>query len=448
MKRLLLSLLFISLTTSVAFGLTTAFFSDTETSIGNILQAGAIDLKIDNTSYYNGQLNPDTTWDATDLDENHLFFNFSDLKPSDWGEDTISLHVNTNDAWACFNIDITHDDDGTCTGPELLDDQACVADNDDLFDGELGDQVHFVFWLDDGDNVLEDNETANLLANGLAQSLPASLSGALADSQTNRLGGQPGDPLQASTTYYIGKAWCFGNLTLDPVTQDGIGLIELEGTNGPDGDRGPGITCDGSSINNASQTDLLMGDLSFSAIQARNNPDYICPGGDPECQLQDAPANNYVGDPTLTQGLKKNGNPVDANRSDPNHAVDGPQGLVNPPEWYTLGFGGSITLQFDAPVGDGPGTDLIVYEVTGGRDTYPPELAKIEISQDNSTWYEVGTANSQFINGELEVDFGTSPISTFQYLRVTDVTDSSLHNSSADGFDLDAVVAKYGACTF
>ena len=42
----------------IAVGATGAFFSDTETSTGNTFAAGAIDLGVDNTSYYNGQPNP------------------------------------------------------------------------------------------------------------------------------------------------------------------------------------------------------------------------------------------------------------------------------------------------------------------------------------------------------------------------------------------------------
>ena len=38
----------------VISGATGAFFSDTETSQGNTFTAGAIDLLVDNESYYNG----------------------------------------------------------------------------------------------------------------------------------------------------------------------------------------------------------------------------------------------------------------------------------------------------------------------------------------------------------------------------------------------------------
>ena len=93
---------------TVAVKYTTALLSDNEVSAGNTFAAGAIDLKIDNHSYYNGALSASTTWELADLDDGngpsgegkYLFFNFHDLKPGDWGEDTISVHVKDNDAWA------------------------------------------------------------------------------------------------------------------------------------------------------------------------------------------------------------------------------------------------------------------------------------------------------------------------------------------------------------
>mgnify|MGYP001578414017 FL=1 len=56
-KRILLSLGMIVFVAAAALGATGAFFSDTETSTGNTFTAGAIDLGIDNESYYNGMFN-------------------------------------------------------------------------------------------------------------------------------------------------------------------------------------------------------------------------------------------------------------------------------------------------------------------------------------------------------------------------------------------------------
>src|SRR3989344_742543 len=130
MKRILLGLSLIAAVAAVVVGATTAFYGDTETSTGNVLAAGSIDLGVDNESYYNGVFNPGTSWALNfDLDKECrnpffgtgdpvdtretipcLFFDFDDLKPGDWGEDTISLHVDDNDSWLCADVTLTSDD--------------------------------------------------------------------------------------------------------------------------------------------------------------------------------------------------------------------------------------------------------------------------------------------------------------------------------------------------
>ena len=213
-KRLLLSLFTIGVVTTLVFGITQAFFSDTETSQNNVLAAGKLDLKIDNTSYLNHAVSPTTTWTLKDLTSSDLFFNFNDLKPGDEGEDTISIHVDDNDAWACMEMTLTKNDDNTCTEPELIDDPTCSEPNSDLLNGELGGLLNFIFWTDDGDNVLEVDEP--IIASGSASTVLDS-NIVLADSATNNVGGAIGDPLEGGQTYNIGKAWCFGTLTQNPV---------------------------------------------------------------------------------------------------------------------------------------------------------------------------------------------------------------------------------------
>src|SRR3989344_7981940 len=147
MKRSLLSVVMIVGVFALALAGTRSFFNDTETSEGNILAAGALDLKIDNTCYYNGlacvpALGPDDkelgysvwssnprggdpegercscTWKAKNLEEGDLFFDFHDLKPGDWEEDTISIDVD-NPSWLCADIRVTRDADNSCTEPEI-----------------------------------------------------------------------------------------------------------------------------------------------------------------------------------------------------------------------------------------------------------------------------------------------------------------------------------------
>src|SRR3989344_4761154 len=278
-SRLLLSLASIVFAAALVIGATVAFFSDTETSQDNVLVAGAVDLKIDNTSYLNGVLNAGTTWELDDLND-QLFFNFDDIKPGDIGEDTISLHAQ-NDCWLCAEITLTANDDNTCTEPELIVDPTCTEPDNppDLIDGELAQNIKFIFWADDGDNVLEDNEyPEKLIDEGTAQEILEGNTIPLADSLTNVWTGNPGDPMPGGLDdqgqpliSYIGKVWCFGTLTPDPQPQ---------GAGDPTQDSG--IDCDGSQLDNETQTDKLLADIKFTAIQARNNPDFVCePGASP-----------------------------------------------------------------------------------------------------------------------------------------------------------------------
>src|SRR3989338_1307472 len=280
MKKIITSLSVIVAVSAIAIGATNAFLSDTETSSGNTFAAGAIDLKIDNESYYNGVLNELTSWfPAADLPNGKLFFNFQDLKPDDEGEDTISLHVNDNDAYLCMDMTLTSNDDKSSNEPELEagDDP---EDTNLTWDGELADALQMFWWADDGDNVYEEGE--NQITQGVQTITNMfgpdhSFSVPLADSLNNiwtpnNLGPVPGD-----TTVYIAKAWCFGTLGLAALGQDGVG------TDGPllPNRVGTGVTCDGTGLGNITQTDGVTLDLACRAVQSRHIPDYVCNDGEP-----------------------------------------------------------------------------------------------------------------------------------------------------------------------
>lgn len=276
MKRIVLSLALIASTVAaLSVGATGAFFTDTERSVANTFAAGAIDLKIDNESYYNGQVSAETSWSLTDLTI-EKFFNFLDLKPGDVGEDTISLHVDNNDAYLCADVTLTSNDDNGLTEPENILDVTDGPGN-----GELANNVSFLWWADDGDNVLErceDSDVPNCVPETVISSGPI---GALtlnqpfrfplADSQTNIWTGT-GGPVTGSETYYIGKAWCFGTIAEAPLPQDGLGADSLRR---PDNSTG-GIACDGRFLNNETQTDTLTADVTFEAVQARHNEEFLC----------------------------------------------------------------------------------------------------------------------------------------------------------------------------
>jgi len=270
MKKILLSLGIISATVVlVGVSATGAFLSDTETAVGNTFTAGTIDLKVDNESYYNGAVSDKTTFGPSDLDDGKLFLDFTDMKPDDEGEDTISLQVNNNDAYLCLDMSLTTNDDVSSNEPELDTDDP-LEDPNDTWDGELAGLMKMVWWVDDGDNVLESGET---LLNGGVKSVTdffgadKTFSADLADATTNVWTGNPG-PAIGGETYYLAKAFCYGTMALSPVTP---GDYES-----PLGSQGSGFSCDGKTLGNESQTDGVTMNIAFRALQARHNPNYTC----------------------------------------------------------------------------------------------------------------------------------------------------------------------------
>lgn len=300
MKKILLSLLTIGTVGSIVFGATSAFFSDTETSTGNLIQAGKLDLKVDSTAHYAGMVctkvgtsyewqdedtNPNNnprpellgqecqgTWESTDLGPTNKFYNLSDVKPGDTGENTISLTVIDNDAWACVVFKNLQNDDNTCTEPEL-EAEGGISCGTDPNAGELAQNLYFTSWLDqgntpgwqcsdqgesagcqddpgEGDNKWQGPDYEPLLfAN---QQGPASdvLNGkvyALADSTNSNY-------LAGGVTNYIGLQWCAGQMNISGST----------------------IACNGSTMGNNTQTDSLTADVAIYVEQRRNNPNFKC----------------------------------------------------------------------------------------------------------------------------------------------------------------------------
>jgi predicted ribosomally synthesized peptide with SipW-like signal peptide len=278
MKKILLSLGTIGVVSALAIASTGAFFSDNETSAGNTFTAGAIDLKVDSQQHYNNavcvngvwQLEPnqtatvdqypvigsqcDGTWSLVDLLPTSHFFNFGDVKPGDKGEDTVSLHIDNNAAWACADIKVTKNDENVALNPELK--AGDVADAVSLFDGELAQNINIFAWNDNGanggvagDNIWQAGEPALYGPASAFSTIGATTTLALADPTINS-----GTPLAGGSTNYVGVAWCAGTMTANA----GV------------------ITCNGGSMGNNAQTDSMTADIAFRVEQARNNSAFRC----------------------------------------------------------------------------------------------------------------------------------------------------------------------------
>ncbi len=277
--KIIMSVGMIAFVAALVVGATGAFFSDSETSTGNVFTAGAINLTVDSEQHYNNAVCNDNiwvltgpaenpqypipgtpcsgTWAATDLGA-QTFFNFTDVKPGDEGENTISLHVDSNDAYACVDVTLTKNDDVSTVSPEL--DAGDTPNTGSLFDGELAQNMTFFAWADngkditgatvgiEGDNIWQAGEVP-LFSNvsGPASDVLDGESYTLADSSTGALPG--------GVTSYIGLAWCAG--TID---------ASVPGT----------ITCDGGTMGNIAQTDSMEATIAFRIEQARNNENFEC----------------------------------------------------------------------------------------------------------------------------------------------------------------------------
>jgi predicted ribosomally synthesized peptide with SipW-like signal peptide len=238
MKKIILSVAMIAAVAAVAIGATTAYFSDVETSTGNTFTAGAIDLKVDSQCSYNGQQSEECgSWALADLNtlNSSKFFNFSDVKPGDSGENTISLHVTSNNAYACAYIKNLSNNDNGINEPE-----SAVDSNDGPGNGELQNKILFTVWRDTGvqgtdgvvgkcDNVQQEGEEL------VVSNQPASnLAWPIANPSTG--------PLKTDDTYCLGVAW-----TLPAATDNEV------------------------------QTDSMSADIEFYVEQSRNNLNFVCP---------------------------------------------------------------------------------------------------------------------------------------------------------------------------
>lgn len=176
-------------------------------------------------------------WSEQDLDGSQSFFSFGDVKPADSGTNLISLHVGTNDAYACLIPNNIHNDENVVVDPEVTAGDTLV---DGLENGELGANLEFFLWEDNGDGVYQNTEPTLAGPGAHIDQIQTQM---LAMTLT---GGGP--------TEYVGLAWCAGDQTVS----------------------GSVISCDGNGMGNKAQTDKLLASLTAYAVQVRNNPGFTC----------------------------------------------------------------------------------------------------------------------------------------------------------------------------
>jgi predicted ribosomally synthesized peptide with SipW-like signal peptide len=225
MKTIIKSMALVIGVAAIAGYATYSFYSDTEESKNNTFTAGKLDLLFQKVDGAN----------KTEISGQPLF-DLGDLKPGDMGEKTVRLAVDDNPACGSINVNITEDKENTCTEPESIDEANCNPNGE----GELNDNLNFFVWRElDCDNKYETGET--LLTTG-----------ALTGSKTYNIGELP-TTHNADICY--GIAYCFGSFNQETGT------------------------CNGTSVNNVSQSDSFKGDITIAATQKRNQYPEGCPGG-------------------------------------------------------------------------------------------------------------------------------------------------------------------------
>ncbi len=123
-------------------------------------------------------------------------------------------------------------------------------------------------------------------------------------------------------------------------------------------------------------------------------------------------------------------------RSNPQSAVGVAENDTTEGNFFSLGFGGSITLSFDNGIRGG----VIVVEATNPQ--YPVEHAQVEVSADGSTWFSAGSIDQ---DGEVNMP---EDLACARFVRITDTSNvNDFAEDTADGFDVDGVQARdAGSC--
>ena len=266
-KSILVSILVVGVVAAMLGASTISWLSDEEKSVGNFLVAGSLDLKIDlvNSTHFrhNGTLIEWNSFDEKNLGREDRFFSWKDIKPGDYGEFTISLHLFDNPGYLYFNISNIVDTDNGINEPEDMVD-GIVNNNDTTPDGDLDDYVYFYGWIDwgmipgwqgpnedpyEGDNILLITDAAGnagepIITYGHLKDI--NLSGETWN--ISRLIGI----MQPCKTIYIAIAWW--------IPGEDVKKGELDPFGNP-------VLCDLPGAGNIIQTDMWTADITFSVEQ-------------------------------------------------------------------------------------------------------------------------------------------------------------------------------------
>ena len=293
-------------------------------------------------------------------------------------------------------------------------------DGHDLLRGGAG--VDFITG-GDGDDELLGGKDGDEMYGGPGMDL---LKGKAGD---DMLSGGPGDDELLGGK---GSDYAFGGPG-DDLIKGGKGFDTLYGGDGDDDVRGN------------QDADYVDGGDGFDHLYGGKAVD-VCANGEwthKSCESFDAAAAApYPADAAGVgeQGLRKDGSPVLAERSNPD------AGRVYEPEdvdtnFYSLGFGGEQTFWFWGAAVNGPGPDVRIWEKTYCCGAYPLETADV-FAWDNgsSEWIFIGAAASEpGVTSNAATDLDLGELAFTWGIKVVDTSDAEPFGANGDAFDLNAV---------
>jgi hypothetical protein len=145
---------------------------------------------------------------------------------------------------------------------------------------------------------------------------------------------------------------------------------------------------------------------------------------------------------STTQGPRGDGSAVLPERSNPTAALGVAERTDAPGTFYSLGFGGKVTLSFKNSICNAPGPDVAVEVVEATSGPYPQELVDVYVSLDGKTFVKAASS----VSNDSAIDLPDS-VPVARYVKLVDVSDRSAFEPTADGYDVDGVRALQTNCT-
>ena len=186
-------------------------------------------------------------------------------------------------------------------------------------------------------------------------------------------------------------------------------------------------------ITNSASTGSLDGydvDGVIAKYGCDDNQLDVCPAVG-ECYAQSVVASD--------QGVSTPGSgSISPARSNPDEALFAPEG-TNQLVFFSLGQGGSITLEFGGEILNEDGDDIQVIETTfnnPGCEEFP-EYADVSVSEDGANFFFLETICKA--NNAVDISDAEVELDCVKYVRIAN--NDELTTQNGDGFDVDGVIA-------